>query len=66
MPRGGGAQGKLSGANLGDSGFMVIREGNPLKGELRKVLHVSEAQEHEFGRPFQLGHHEAGEGVVRT
>jgi len=50
---------KLSSANLGDSGFMVIREGDPLQGELRQVLHVSEAQEHEFGRPFQLGHHEA-------
>ena len=33
-------------ANLGDSGFLVIRSG--------KVLHRSEEQQHYFNTPFQL------------
>jgi len=41
-------------ANVGDSGFMLIR-GEP--GE-RYCAHRSPPQEHDFGCPFQLGHHE--------
>ena len=44
-------------ANVGDSGFMLIR-GDPGK---REVAHRSPHQEHEFGRPFQLGHHSASD-----
>jgi len=44
-------------ANVGDSGFMLIR-GAP--GE-RYCAHRSPPQEHDFGCPFQLGHHEASD-----
>jgi protein phosphatase PTC7 len=44
-------------ANVGDSGFMLVR-GDP--GH-REVAHRSPHQEHEFGRPFQLGHHDASD-----
>jgi hypothetical protein len=50
--------GTLTAANVGDSGFMVVRgagRGTP------ELLYRSEQQEHEFGRPFQLGHHEAAD-----
>lgn len=36
-------------ANLGDSGFMVLRNG--------RVLHRSEEQTHDFNTPFQVGRH---------
>lgn len=36
----------LYSANLGDSGFLVVREG--------KVVHRSEEQQHYFNTPFQL------------
>ena len=45
--------GLLRSANVGDSGFMIVR-GDPGN---RDVCHRSPHQEHEFGRPFQLGHH---------
>ena len=45
--------GLLRSANVGDSGFMIVR-GDPGN---RGVCHRSPHQEHEFGRPFQLGHH---------
>ena len=45
--------GLLRSANVGDSGFMICR-GDP---GARLVCHRSPHQEHEFGRPFQLGHH---------
>lgn len=48
------AHGVIHSANVGDSGFMIVR-GAP--GE-REVCHRSPHQEHEFGRPFQLGHHD--------
>lgn len=35
-------------ANLGDSGFMVLRNG--------RVMHRSEEQTHDFNTPFQVGH----------
>lgn len=34
-------------ANLGDSGFIVVRHG--------EVVHKSEEQQHHFNTPFQLG-----------
>lgn len=47
--------GRLNSVNLGDSGFIVIgrREYNP---DWHLVFRTPQ-QEHEFGRPFQLGHH---------
>mmetsp|Transcript_29152 Transcript_29152/g.56011 ORF Transcript_29152/g.56011 Transcript_29152/m.56011 type:complete len:519 (+) Transcript_29152:156-1712(+) len=48
----------LTSANLGDSGFMLIRGADMFSPE---VVYMSEAQEHEFGRPFQLGHHDAAD-----
>ena len=44
-------------SNVGDSGFMLIR-GKP--GE-RYCAHRSPPQEHDFGCPFQLGHHESSD-----
>ena len=41
----------LRSANLGDSGFLIERSG--------EVIHRSAPQEHHFGQPYQLGHHEA-------
>jgi len=52
--------GTLTAANVGDSGFMVLRSGTG-KGTGAELLYRSEQQEHEFGRPFQLGHHEAAD-----
>ena len=51
------AHGVMRTANVGDSGFMLVR-GDP--GH-REVAHRSPHQEHEFGRPFQLGHHDASD-----
>ena len=51
------AHGVMRTANVGDSGFMLIR-GDPGS---REVAHRSPHQEHEFGRPFQLGHHDASD-----
>jgi protein phosphatase PTC7 len=50
-------RGVMRAANVGDSGFMLIR-GDP---GMREVAHRSPHQEHEFGRPFQLGHHDASD-----
>ncbi|OUS49287.1 Serine/threonine protein phosphatase [Ostreococcus tauri] len=44
-------------SNVGDSGFMLIR-GEPGG---RYVAHRSPPQEHNFGCPFQLGHHETSD-----
>ena len=51
------AHGVMRTANVGDSGFMLVR-GDP---GAREVAHRSPHQEHEFGRPFQLGHHDASD-----
>jgi protein phosphatase PTC7 len=50
-------QGRLAAANLGDSGFMVL--GPPLgqPGGPPAVRYRTVQLEHEFGRPYQLGHH---------
>jgi len=44
-------------SNVGDSGFMLIR-GQP---GARFCAHRSPPQEHNFGCPFQLGHHETSD-----
>ena len=44
-------------SHVGDSGFMLIR-GEPGK---RSCAHRSMPQEHDFGCPFQLGHHDASD-----
>lgn len=48
--------GRLNSVLLGDSGFMVVgrRDHSP---ETRLLFHTPQ-QEHEFGCPFQLGHHQ--------
>ena len=48
--------GRLNSVLLGDSGFIVVgrRDYHP---ETHLVFRTPQ-QEHEFGRPFQLGHHE--------
>jgi hypothetical protein len=50
-------QGRLAAANLGDSGFMAL--GPPLgqPEAAARVRYRTVQLEHEFGRPFQLGHH---------
>ena len=55
-------QGRLTSANLGDSGFLVLTE----KGANEEHMHVkyhSPQQEHQFGFPYQLGHHENADSV---
>ena len=55
-------QGRLSSANLGDSGFIVLAE----KQEHDSVMQIkyhSPQQEHQFGFPYQLGHHENADSV---
>jgi len=47
--------GLLHAANLGDSGFLVYGPGNGTDLELK---FRTNQLEHEFGRPYQIGHHE--------
>eukprot|EP00210_Caulerpa_lentillifera_P006953 g6648.t1 len=49
-------QGRLNSANLGDSGFIVI--GCRDYGADHQLVFRTPQQEHEFGRPYQLGHHQ--------
>lgn len=49
-------QGRLNSANLGDSGFIVI--GCRDYGSDYQLVFRTPQQEHEFGRPYQLGHHQ--------
>jgi len=42
---------ELRGLNLGDSGFLLLRQ---LEGKLGKILKTKE-QQHKFNMPFQLG-----------
>lgn len=44
---------ELSTANLGNSGYMLLR----IQGDSLKLLHKSQMQEANFGCPYQLGHH---------
>lgn len=43
-------------ANIGDSGFMVVREG--------RIIHRSEEQQHYFNTPFQLSMPPPGQNVL--
>ena len=47
--------GVLRSATLGDSGYMVLRG---MDSDAPYKVYSSPQQEHEFGWPFQLGHHE--------
>ena len=50
-----GPQGRLASANVGDSGFVVLGRTKE-RPQLHKKYH-SPQQEHQFGYPYQLGHH---------
>eukprot|EP00798_Chlamydomonas_sp_ICE-L_P007420 gene7420-553_t len=55
------SNGLLHAANIGDSGFLIFGDtGNPYKMELKYRTNVLE---HEFGYPYQLGHHETSSKV---
>ncbi|KAG1681171.1 hypothetical protein FOA52_015614 [Chlamydomonas sp. UWO 241] len=55
------ASGQLHAANLGDSGFMVLGPPHGSRGQMSshelEVRFRSAQLEHEFGRPYQIGHH---------
>jgi protein phosphatase PTC7 len=56
-------QGRLTSANLGDSGFMVLGRSLDRRGDSND-MHIkfhSPQQEHQFGCPYQLGHHSAAD-----
>ncbi|MEW5318281.1 MAG: hypothetical protein WDW38_009514 [Sanguina aurantia] len=56
-------QGQLHAANLGDSGFLLLgRSGDGGRGALDIKLRTNQL-EHEFGCPFQLGHHRYANSV---
>lgn len=48
-------QGRLQAANLGDSGFVIF--GKPQGSDKLAVKYRTIQMEHEFGCPYQLGHH---------
>lgn len=48
--------GVINSANIGDSGYLLMRPPSG-PGEKAVVKYRSPHQEHEFGRPYQLGHH---------
>lgn len=52
-------QGRLHSANMGDSGFIVI--GHRVSRPETHVIFRTPQQEHSFGHPVQLGHHEAAD-----
>lgn len=55
------SSGQLHAANLGDSGFMVLGKvaGSESKSAADLEVKFRTSQlEHEFGRPYQIGHHE--------
>ncbi|BDA46553.1 Protein phosphatase PTC7 homolog fig at C-terminar half [Coccomyxa sp. Obi] len=53
------AQGQLKSANVGDSGFLIVKRGG--SGEQLSVKYHSPQQEHSFGCPYQLGHYEGAD-----
>lgn len=55
-------QGRLTSANLGDSGFLVLGTSRQDQHEM-ELKHHSPQQEHQFGFPYQLGHHEGADPV---
>jgi protein phosphatase PTC7 len=58
--------GLLRTANLGDSGYLLMTPQRGARGHAAwqpgGVVYRSTTQEHEFGRPFQLGHHGGSDG----
>ena len=48
--------GMLYSANLGDSGFLIIRN--------RSVIHQSKEQQHYFNAPYQLSCHMADQSYL--
>ena len=52
-------QGRLTSANIGDSGFLVI--GSSLRNRAPHVRYRSPQQEHSFGYPYQLGHQDTAD-----
>ena len=55
-------QGRLTSANIGDSGFLVLGTSRQDQHEM-ELRHHSPQQEHQFGFPYQLGHHEGADTV---
>lgn len=55
-------QGRLTSANLGDSGFLVLSEKDATDEHMHVKYH-SPQQEHQFGFPYQLGHHENADSI---
>lgn len=65
-------QGRLAAANIGDSGFMLlgfdktsgraVGSSGSSRGRLT-IRYRSPQQEHSFGHPYQLGHHEHADTV---
>jgi protein phosphatase PTC7 len=60
-------QGRLAAANVGDSGFVLLGRGvgshrgaGSSRGQLQ-IRYRSPQQEHSFGHPYQLGHHDAAD-----
>lgn len=50
--------GRLQAATLGDSGFLIVGPRAPQHGDLEMTVKFRTPQlEHEFGCPYQLGHH---------
>ena len=52
-------QGRLTSANIGDSGFIVV--GTTVKRGDLHIKYRSPQQEHQFGYPYQLGHMETAD-----
>jgi protein phosphatase PTC7 len=52
-------QGRLTSANIGDSGFVVV--GTTVKRGDLHIKYRSPQQEHGFGFPYQLGHQESAD-----
>lgn len=55
--------GQASAANLGDSGVLIGREVGSRASGKHECVFRSPSQEHIFGYPFQLGHHEEADDV---
>lgn len=51
--------GRLASANIGDSGFMIL--GSTDYNPEPHVKFRTPQQEHQFGCPYQLGHHQAAD-----
>ena len=52
----------MTSANIGDSGFLVLGTSRQDQHEMELKYH-SPQQEHQFGFPYQLGHHDGADPV---